>query len=106
MDGRVLWANLHLLFWLSLFPFGTAWMGETGFASVPVAVYGVVLLSAALAYYVLVRALIRRTGRDRTSPRRSATTRRARSRRSSMRSRSRSPFVAPWISFACSWPSP
>ena len=59
VDGRVLWANLLVLFCLSLFPFGTAWMGETGFDSVPVAVYGAILLSAALAYYVLVRVLIR-----------------------------------------------
>jgi TMEM175 potassium channel family protein len=59
IDGRSLWANLFLLFWLSLFPFGTAWMGETGFASIPVAIYGVILLAAAMAYYVLVRVLIR-----------------------------------------------
>jgi len=59
IDGRVLWANLHLLFWLSLFPFATAWMGENGFAAVPVAVYGVILVAAAVAYYILVRALIR-----------------------------------------------
>ncbi len=59
VDGRVLWANLLLLFCLSLFPFGTAWVGETGFASLPVAIYGVILLAAALAYYVLVRVLIR-----------------------------------------------
>ena len=59
VDGRVLWANLLLLFCLSLFPFGTAWMGETGFASIPVAFYGVILLAAALAYFVLVRVLIR-----------------------------------------------
>lgn len=58
VDGRVLWANLHLLFWLSLVPFVTAWMGETSFAPWPVALYGVVLLLAALAYFVLVRALI------------------------------------------------
>jgi uncharacterized membrane protein len=58
VDGRVLWANLHLLFWLSLFPFGTAWLGEHPTESVPVAAYGVVLLAAALAYYILVRALI------------------------------------------------
>jgi uncharacterized membrane protein len=59
IDGRVLWANLHLLFWLSLVPFGTAWMGENGFAALPVAVYGVILVAAAIAYYILVRALIR-----------------------------------------------
>jgi uncharacterized membrane protein len=58
VDGRVLWANLHLLFWLSLFPFGTAWMGENSFASIPTAAYGAVLLLAALAYFFLVRALI------------------------------------------------
>ena len=57
VDGRVLWANLYLLFWLSLFPFGTAWMGQDGFAPVPTAIYGVVLLAAAVAYTVLVRAL-------------------------------------------------
>ena len=55
----MLWANLHLLFWLSLLPFGTAWMGEHEFAAVPVAVYGVILLAAAIAYFILVRALLR-----------------------------------------------
>ena len=58
VGGRVLWANLHLLFWLSLVPFATAWMGEREFASAPVAVYGAVLLLAAIAYFILVRALI------------------------------------------------
>jgi uncharacterized membrane protein len=58
VDGRVLWANLHLLFWLSLIPFTTAWMGENQFAAWPVALYGVVLLLAAVAYFILVRALI------------------------------------------------
>ena len=59
VDGRVLWANLHLLFWLSLFPFATAWMGENNFAAVPVAIYGVVGVMAAIAYFLLVRALLR-----------------------------------------------
>ena len=59
VDGRVLWANLLLLFCLSLIPFGTAWMGETAFGSLPVAVYGVIQLAAAMGYFVLVRALIR-----------------------------------------------
>ena len=59
IDGRVMWANLHLLFWLSLFPFATAWMGENDFASAPVAAYGVVLFMAGVAYFVLVRALLR-----------------------------------------------
>ena len=58
VDGRVLWANMHLLFWLSLFPFATSWMGATGFAALPTAVYGLVLLLAAVAYAILVRALI------------------------------------------------
>ena len=58
IDGRVLWANMLLLFFLSLFPFTTAWMGESSFASQPVALYGADLLAAAMAYFVLVRALI------------------------------------------------
>jgi len=58
IDARVLWANLHLLFWLSLFPFGTAWVGQTTFAPIPVATYTGLLLGAGMAYYVLVRALI------------------------------------------------
>lgn len=58
VDGRVLWANLLLLFCLSMFPFGTAWMGEHQLASVPVAAYGVILLAAALVYYLLVRTLV------------------------------------------------
>jgi uncharacterized membrane protein len=58
VDGRVLWANMLLLFALSLFPFATGWMGENEFASQPVALYGVILLAAAVAYYVLVRVLI------------------------------------------------
>jgi uncharacterized membrane protein len=62
VDGRVLWANLHLLFWLSLIPFTTAWMGESEFASGPAAAYGVVLLLAAVAYYILTRALLARQG--------------------------------------------
>lgn len=58
ISGRVLWANLHLLFWLSLIPFVTAWMGENHFATIPVAAYGVALFLAALAYWLLVRKLI------------------------------------------------
>src|SRR5215216_6663418 len=53
VDGRSLWANLHLLFWLSLIPFATGWMGENHFAAVPSALYGVVLLMAAIAYWML-----------------------------------------------------
>src|ERR671930_356473 len=58
VDGRILWANLHLLFWLSLTPFVTAWMGENNFAALPVALYGAVLLCAAVAYFILARALV------------------------------------------------
>jgi uncharacterized membrane protein len=64
VDGRVLWANLHLLFWLSLTPFVTAWMGENNFAPWPVALYGIALLLSAIAYYILVRALISAQGKD------------------------------------------
>lgn len=58
VNGSVLWANLHLLFWLSLIPFATAWMGENHFTTWPVALYGSVLLLAGIAYYILVRALL------------------------------------------------
>jgi uncharacterized membrane protein len=61
-SGTILWANLHLLFWLSLFPFATAWMGENEFASLPSAAYGFVLLMAAVAYWVLERAIIAADG--------------------------------------------
>jgi len=64
VNGRTLWANLLLLFWLSLFPFVTHWTGESGFAAVPVAAYGFVLLMAALSYTVLVRALVACHGAD------------------------------------------
>lgn len=60
VDGMTLWANTHLLFWLSLMPFATAWMGENSFAPLPVAVYGVTLLLSAIAYAILQWVLIRR----------------------------------------------
>jgi uncharacterized membrane protein len=62
VTGGILWANLHLLFWLSLFPFTTGWMGENRFAPTPTAVYGFVLLMAAIAYYILQRAIIGQQG--------------------------------------------
>jgi|SRR6478672_11108584 uncharacterized membrane protein len=62
ISGGVLWANLHLLFWLSLIPFVTGWMGENHFAAVPTAGYGLVLLLAAIAYTILVRAMIAHEG--------------------------------------------
>jgi len=64
VDGSVLWANLHLLFWLSLVPFVTAWMGENHFAPIPVALYGVDLLAAAIAYFILARTLVAVNGKD------------------------------------------
>src|SRR5687768_6526115 len=64
VTGAVLWSNLHLLFWLSLLPFTTGFMGENHFAPLPVALYGVDLLMAAVAYFILVRALVASHGRD------------------------------------------
>jgi uncharacterized membrane protein len=64
VSGDILWANLHLLFWLSLAPFATAWMGENFDAPAPVALYGVVLLCAAIAYFILTRRLIYHHGKD------------------------------------------
>jgi uncharacterized membrane protein len=64
VDGRVLWANMHLLFWLSLIPAATHWMGETHFAAWPAAVYGAVLLMCGVAYTVLSRALVKKHGAD------------------------------------------
>jgi uncharacterized membrane protein len=64
VNGRVLWANLHLLFWLSLIPFVTGWMGENHFAALPVALYGAVMLLAGVAYYILAHALIALHGKD------------------------------------------
>jgi uncharacterized membrane protein len=64
VTGSILWANLHLLFWLSLIPFTTGWMGENHFATLPAAAYGVVLLMAAIAYWILQRRIIASQGED------------------------------------------
>ena len=64
VSGPILWANLHLLFWLSLFPFATGWIGENHFEAIPTAAYGCVLLMAAIAYWILQRAIIARQGSD------------------------------------------
>ena len=64
VTGGILWANLHLLFWLSLFPFATGWMGENHLAATPTACYGLILLMAAIAYYILQRRIIASQGRD------------------------------------------
>jgi uncharacterized membrane protein len=66
VNGRILWANLHLLFWLSLVPFATRWMGENHFVALPVAGYGAVLIMAALAYTFLARSLVAYHGEDST----------------------------------------
>lgn len=64
VSGGILWANLHLLFWLSLIPFVTGWMGENHFEKQPTALYGIVLLMAAIAYFILQRQIIRSQGKD------------------------------------------
>ncbi len=64
VNGSILWANLHLLFWLSLVPFVTGWMGQNDFAQLPVALYGFVLWMCGLAYYILTRAMVALHGRD------------------------------------------
>jgi uncharacterized membrane protein len=64
VSGGILWANLHLLFWLSLAPFATAWLGENPYASAPVALYGAILLFAGIAYFILTKILVRHHGRD------------------------------------------
>src|SRR5213594_3689099 len=64
VSGEILWANLHLLFWLSLFPFTTAWIGENHVAAIPTAIYGFVLLMAAIAFIVLERTIIAKQGRE------------------------------------------
>jgi uncharacterized membrane protein len=64
VTGAILWANLYLLFWLSLFPFTTGWMGENHFTAMPTVLYGVVLLMAAIAYFLLQRTIIRSQGQD------------------------------------------
>ncbi|HQY21035.1 MAG TPA: TMEM175 family protein [Ignavibacteria bacterium] len=63
-NGKILWANLHLLFWLSLLPFVTGWMGENHFEPMPVALYGIVLLLAAIAYFILQTQILKFEGKD------------------------------------------
>jgi uncharacterized membrane protein len=100
VSGRVLWANMLLLFWLSLVPFGTEWIGSTLFAAIPMALYGVVLLMAAFSYYFLVRALIAAPGQTDTIAR--AIERDVKGRISPLLYAIAIPiaFVAPLVSFA------
>lgn len=64
INGKILWSNLHLLFWLSLIPFGTAWMAEDSITSLPVAVYGIILLCCALSYTLFIYTLTNHHGKD------------------------------------------
>ena len=101
VNGAVLWANLHLLFWLSLIPVGTEWMGENAFAPWPTAAYGVIMLSAGVAYNILVRTIIRHEGRH--SRLAQAVKRDVKGKASIAIYLASIPlaFVRPWISQAC-----
>jgi uncharacterized membrane protein len=100
VNGKILWANLHLLFWLSLVPFTTAWMGETDFAEVPTAFYGADLLLAAIAYFILQTAIIAEEGSD--SRLRAAIGRDLKGKVSPLLYLAAIPlaFVSPWIALA------
>jgi TMEM175 potassium channel family protein len=100
VNGKILWANLHLLFWLSLVPFTTAWMSENDFAEVPTALYGVDLLLAAIAYYILQTAIIAEEGPD--SRLRAALGRDLKGKVSPLLYLAAIPlaFVSPWIALA------
>jgi uncharacterized membrane protein len=100
VNGKILWANLHLLFWLSLVPFTTAWMGETDFAALPTAVYGADLLLAAIAYFILQTAIISEEGPD--SRLRAALGRDLKGKVSPLLYFAAIPlaFVSPWIALA------
>ena len=101
VNGATLWANLHLLFWLSLIPFTTAWMGENHIATWPVAVYGLILLLAGMAYFVLTRKLIKLHGRS--SPLATSIGRDRKTKLSIAIYTAAIPlaFVRPWISGVC-----
>ncbi|MFO1196224.1 MAG: TMEM175 family protein [Burkholderiaceae bacterium] len=101
IGGAALWANLHLLFWLSLLPFVTGWMGENHFGQLPTALYGVVLLMSAIAYWLLARALIAAEGADSVLGR--AIGRDAKGTLSLFVYAAAIPlaFVNPWLSQAC-----
>jgi len=102
VNGAILWANLHLLFWLSLVPFATDWMGETRFrAAVPVAIYGVVLLMAAIAFTILVRAMIRSHGQDSLLARAVGKDRKSKISLAFYTAGIATTFLNPWIGVAC-----
>jgi uncharacterized membrane protein len=101
VEGGVLWANLHLLFWLSLIPFATAWMGENHFAAWPVALYGVVLLFAGVAYFILTKILIAHHGKDSTLARSIGNDRKGAISVAFYAAAIPLSFVRPSIAFAC-----
>jgi uncharacterized membrane protein len=101
VTGGILWANLHLLFWLSLTPFVTAWMGENHFAPWPVGLYGVVLLFAGTAYFLLTKALIAHHGKDSTLTASIGNDRKGALSIVVYAAAIPLSFVQPWIAFAC-----
>jgi uncharacterized membrane protein len=100
VDGRVLWANLLLLFWLSLFPFCTGWMGENHFASLPTALYGVVLLMAAYSYLVLQRTIVAVDGASSPLAKAIGADRKGLVSRLMYMAAIAAAFVRPWIAWA------
>ncbi|HEX2661704.1 MAG TPA: TMEM175 family protein [Candidatus Acidoferrum sp.] len=99
--GGILWANLHLLFWLSLTPFVTAWMGENHFASWPVALYGLVLLFAGAAYFILTKTLVAHHGKDSTLARSIGRDRKGKLSLVVYAAAIPLSFSEPWIAWAC-----
>jgi uncharacterized membrane protein len=100
VTGRIMWANLHLLFWLSLVPFTTGWMSENHFAPVPTALYGGVLFGASIAYYLLSQSLIRVHGRQSTLGRRVGSDRKGLISSAIYLVAISVAFVWPWVAFA------
>jgi uncharacterized membrane protein len=101
VSGGILWANLHLLFWLSLTPFVTAWMGQNEFAPWPVALYGIVMLFAGTAYFILTRSLIAHHGKDSTLAASIGDDRKGRMSLAAYVVAIPLAFVHPWIACAC-----
>ena len=101
VSGGILWANLHLLFWLSLTPFVTAWMGQNDFAPWPVALYGIVMLSAGSAYFILTRSLIAHHGKDSTLAASIGDDRKGRMSLAAYLIAIPLSFVQPWVACAC-----
>ena len=101
VSGGILWANLHLLFWLSLTPFVTAWMGQNDFAPWPVALYGIVMLFAGSAYFILTRSLIAHHGKDSTLAASIGDDRKGRMSLAAYLIAIPLSFAQPWVACAC-----